>query len=150
MKLKELNENEETLATELEFSKISTELGNHINKYQADAKEVNLKVVKLQVKKANEVLDLMKKTLDGDESIFTIDQKVDKFSKQLLILKKRFIDLREKFKDNEFEKEIMVEVDEILRKIIERITDTTDGAEGIIQQKMKKIAHDVAPTQTTK
>lgn len=143
MKLQELNE---INLNEQSFSKVSDELETHITSLEADIKEVNLNIVRLMTKKANKVIDQLEAIIKSKVSILTIGEKVDKYSKQLNILKSRFIDLRKKFKDNIFEKEIMAEVDEILKDLIYRIDSVVDDGE----EAVKKISAEISRTSVPK
>ena len=128
MKLNELNE---TAIPEIDnFSSVSKELDGHINQIESDLKEVNLNIVKILVSKANIVLVELEKVFTSKPPIITMDKKVSKYTKQLGFLKDKFIILRDKYSDNVFQKNIILDVDKILKDLITKIVDAVGGAEG--------------------
>jgi len=143
MKLHELN-NEYLM--EENFESVSADLETHIDALEDDIKEVNLNIVRLMTNKANKVIGMLEDTIKSKGSILTIGEKVVKYSKQLNKLKSRFIELRTKFSDNKFEKEIMEEVDTIIYDLIIKIGSVIDDGEATV----KKISDEISRTSVPK
>jgi len=142
MQLEDLN-NE--LLLEQSFYKINRTLSKYLDKLEDDAKEVNLNVVNLLVKKAEKFLnDLDEKLKDKNVSILELDDLMAKYKKPLLFFKKRFEALVEQYSDNEFQQEIMSEVIQLLNKLVIRIDTSLSGFEDEIKRKIKATAQEVS------
>jgi len=148
MQLEDLN-NE--LLLEKTFYKINKTLSKHLDKLEDDAREVNLNVVNLLVKKAEKFLDdLDEKLKDKNAPILELDDLMAKYKKPLLFFKKRFEDLVDQYSDNAFQREIMTEVRIILTNLINRIDSSLTGFEGEIKRKIKATAQEVSSEVTQK
>jgi len=137
MKLNELHNH---IILEKQFRSISKDLGDHIDKLDDDRKEFKLGIVKTMVKKANEFIDLIEKTLKSSSNIRDIDDAVEKGIKRLNFFKPKFEAYIKLWSDNEFAEDIVKEATEILKDLIEKIDTTVDGAEEEIKKKLKVIA----------
>ena len=135
MKVRDLNND---ILFERNFRTINKELSAHINKLESDAKEVNLTIVNLMVKKSEKLLTELDNLVNSN-TLIGLDEKIDKITKILSNLKTKFQDFINSWKDNEFEKETMEEATKILKSLVDRITIAISSAEDKIQDKMKKI-----------
>jgi len=130
---------------ERNFRVLNKELSNHINKLENDAKEVNLGIVNIMVKKSEKLLTELD-NLVSSNTLVGLDEKVDKIIKTLSNLKTKFQNFITTWKDNEFEKETMEEATKILKTLVERITKDISTAEDKIQDQMEKIVKQTGGT----
>lgn len=135
-----------TLLTEKEarFDKVEGELSTHIDKLEADAKEVQLGVVRLIVNKAKKLLKMMEENLTSKKPLLELSPLIEKQQKQLGFLKAKLQTFRDNYKDNKFEKGIMNEVDKILKDLIGEIGTASDGADDKIDDIVKSIAKETS------
>ncbi len=138
------------LEQEKRFDKLEADLSDHIDVLQTDVKEVHLGVVRLIVNKTKRLLKDLKSNIKGKATLLDMGEKNDKYIGQLENLRKKLVDFRDKYKDNEFEKQIMKEVDTILTNLIGDIDATTAEAKKKIDALVKSIAKETSEEVQTK
>jgi len=134
-----LNEFNHLFEKKMSFFKIKRELEGHIDELESDANEVRIGDVisfeKLTLKAIEKVNHLKGLEKDGSEIFET---ELEKIEKRLLAMESKFMGFIRKYRDNEFQKELVKKLLRYMESVIAKIEDSLDDV-----QQLQKAAVDL-------